>query len=479
MRRYRERKRLERASRDHVRVLPFEPFNQLPARADDPAAPKVDNRPYEIRFQEWAEAELIVPVGLRAGKPFRLMDWQVDFVRQTMRAGIRESGLSIARKNGKSALIGALLLFELVEMRRPGWRAVVASVTGELAKELRRQVEGLRDASGITGIRIMRSPQPGRVESVAGGEVTFLAADKATGVAIGADVSIVDEAGLLQESRRELWDNMRTCISGRDGRFIAISIRGDGPMFGEMAERKDDAAVHWQEYAPEENAPIDSEETWRAGNPGLGEIKSLEYMRDKARFSLATPADSNAFRAFDLNLPVSPTRASIVQVDDWRKCCVESESELPPPAGPCYVGVDLGGASSLSAVAAYWPDAAGRLDVWVAAPAQPDPVERGRRDGVGMVYARAVEAGFLLLTPGRTTSVPQLLGRSNRGRAGGRFRPGAWRGSLPPVRVDASSGRIRNQPRSRGQSRSRLPRYRRGPLRAWFVRRASVPKGCA
>ena len=79
-----------------------------------------------------------------------MADWQVDWLRGALASGIREAGLSVARKNGKSGLVAALVLAHLVgPLRRPAWRAVVCSLTGNLAKELRRQVEEIARASGL------------------------------------------------------------------------------------------------------------------------------------------------------------------------------------------------------------------------------------------------------------------------------------------------------------------------------------------
>ena len=99
-------------------------------------------------------------------------------------------------------------------LRRPAWRAVVCSLTANLANELRRQVEEIARASGLydaeaaaanrppTGERIAayKTPHPGRIVGP-DGDVTCLAADKATGHAVGADLAIVDEAGLLRAVR--------------------------------------------------------------------------------------------------------------------------------------------------------------------------------------------------------------------------------------------------------------------------------------
>ena len=106
--------------------------------------------------------------------------------------------------------------------------------------------------------------------------MTILASAQGTGHALGADLAIVDEAGLLQESQRDLWAAVMSSVSGRDGRLLAISIQGDGPMFWELGERADDDSVVWEKYAAPDDAALDDEEAWALANPGLADgIKSL------------------------------------------------------------------------------------------------------------------------------------------------------------------------------------------------------------
>ena len=399
MRGYRARKRAER----------HPPATPVPQASSDPAA----------AVAAWATATLQVPAGLLRGQPFALADWQVDWLRGALASGIREAGLSVARKNGKSGLVAALVLAHLVgPLRRPAWRAVVCSLTANLANELRRQVEEIARASGLydaekaaanrppTGERIAayKTPHPGRIVGP-DGDVTCLAADKATGHAVGADLAIVDEAGLLQEKHRDLWNAMQSCMSGRAGRLLAISIRGDGPMFSELAARHADPAVHWVEYAAPDGGALDDPVTWAAANPGLASgIKSLEHMQDRARAVAASPLDQASFRAHDLNLPQSPSRELLCDPDDWRACEVSTPAELPPRDGDCVVGFDLGYNESMSAVAAHWPGTC-RFEVWVAFPDIPDLATRGRADGIGDVYVRMHERGELRLYPGRVVPV--------------------------------------------------------------------------
>ena len=354
-------------------------------------------------FFAWAADKLRVPSGPLQGEPFLIDGWQQEFLREAH--GSRESGLSVARKNGKSGLIAAYLLGHLVgPLNRPDWRGVVVSLTGELAKELRLAIVLTAEASGFE-LQDRQTPAPGRVEGTRGAAVKFLASDRATGHAIGSDLAIIDEAGLLDEAHRELWNAVLSSTSGRNGRLLCISIQGTGPMFRELRDRAG-RGVCWHEYAAPLTAAIDQPATWHAANPGLKRgIKSFEYMRDMAQRALDSPADQPSFRAYDLNQPQDPSRESLCSLTDWMACV---HKQAAPRRGPCVIGYDLGGASSMTALVAFWP-ATGRAEAWGAFPSVPNLIDRGKRDGVGGLYQRMADRGELAVYPGRVTPVGDFL----------------------------------------------------------------------
>ena len=212
-------------------------------------------------------------------------------------------------QNGKSALIAALLLGYLCgPLNEAYWRGVVVSLTGALAKELRDQVEQIAEASGLAHlVTVRRSPSPGSVDGLSGSRLTCLASDRATGHGMGADLASIDEAGLLQENQRDLWGAVLSWVSARDGRLWAISIRGDSPMFSELAARAGQPGGVWHEYAAAEGTALDDEGAWHQSNPGLESgIKSITYMRDAAARAIASPADAASFQAYDLNRDCVP-----------------------------------------------------------------------------------------------------------------------------------------------------------------------------
>ena len=143
----------------------------------------------------------------------------------------------------------------------------------------------------------------------------------------------------MPESRRGLYSAVRSSVSARDGRTIAISIMGDGPLMGEVEQRAGDPAVVWHCYQAPTGCKLDDRAAWRAANPGLGTIKSETYMVDIARAALASPADQASFRAYDLNLPADPAREVILLPQQWDEC----ETETPPERdGQVVVGLDIG-----------------------------------------------------------------------------------------------------------------------------------------
>ena len=69
----------------------------------------------------WIESRLKIPAGPRRGERFLLDPWQRDFLADAMGSGIQEAGLSVSRKNGKTAVVAALCLAYLVGPgARPG-----------------------------------------------------------------------------------------------------------------------------------------------------------------------------------------------------------------------------------------------------------------------------------------------------------------------------------------------------------------------
>ncbi len=360
----------------------------VPAAPADPVA----------ALEAWAAATLKVPPGHPlAGQPMPLPAFAVDFLRAGW--GAHESALSIARKNGKSAIVAVLALGYLCgPLRAEGWRGAVASVSKEKAAELRAQVAAIAEASGLP-VTVRRSPYPGAVESSTGALDT-LSADRTAGHASGFDLVIVDETGLMPERSRELLAGLRSSVSARGGRVLHISVRGDSPLFREIL---DNPATVARVYAAPDGAAMDDRAAWAAANPGLGSIKQVSYMEAECARIAGAPGDESSFRAFDLNQALDPTQEMICSPDDLRACFL---ADPPGREGPCVLGFDFGESISATSAAAIWP-ATGRLETWMAFGDKPPLRDRQRRDDAP--YEAMLSRGELRLYPGRSMRLDPFL----------------------------------------------------------------------
>lgn len=351
-------------------------------------------------LSEWARANLKIPPGHPlAGQPMALPDFAESFIRDGWAA--HESALCCGRKNAKSAICAVLILGFLVgPLRRPGWRGAVASISQDKAAELRRQVVEIAEASGLTDLRIRRSPYPGSIEGPEGASFDTLSADRGAGHASGFDLVLVDECGLLPERYRDLLAGLRSSVSARAGRVVHLSIRGDSPLYAEIL--KNPATVA-HVYAAADDCDLDDRDAWAAANPGLGSIKQISYMAAEVERIKGAPGDEPSFRAYDLNQPLDPSAEMICEISDLRRCFVE---DPPPRSGDCFVGFDFGEATSGTAAAAIWPET-GRVETWLAFGDKPSLKARGLKDSAD--YLSMERRGELRTFEGRVVPVAAFL----------------------------------------------------------------------
>ena len=106
----------------------------------------------------------------------------------------------------------------------------------------------------------------------------------------------------------------------------------------------------------------------------------------------------------DLNLnkstPSTFDREAIVTPENWEACVC---AKPPARTSPVFVGLHLGGGTSMTACAFYWLDA-GRLEAYGALPASPDLEQRGENDFVGDMYLNMFERKELFVYPGIATN---------------------------------------------------------------------------
>lgn len=357
------------------------------------------------RVIKFIESYCRVPEGARVGEPLELAEFQKAFIRDTYQGGVRRAYLSIARKNGKSALIAALLLAHLVGPEAQPNTQIVSGARSRdqaaLVFELARKMVDLNpDLKEIIRIVPSKKMLVGLLRNV---EFKALAAEGKTAHGLSPVLAILDEVGQVQGPQDDFVDAITTSQGAHDSPLlIAISTQAptDGDLFSiwlDDAQSSGDSRVVSHIYRADETAELDDPSAWSAANPALGLFRSKADVEDQAEQAKRMPAQENTFRNLVLNQRVS-TVSPFVSRSVWQECASPVES---PVGHIAWGGLDLSSRTDLTAFVLVFQDEDG---VWHAVPRFWAPEqglrERSRNDRVP--YDRWAADGYLITTPGAT-----------------------------------------------------------------------------
>lgn len=354
-----------------------------------------------VRFLE----SLKVPEGPRAGRKLKLAPFQKDFVQGALSRHTTNAVLSIGRGNAKTALSAGIGLGALVGAwdNQPRREILIAARTQNQARVAWEFVQGLARTlpdDELARIRFRRSPRLEIEYEDAGGVGHFLRAISSDGKsALGTSptLAIMDERGHWPIDKGDDLENaLMSGLGKRGGKALMISTSAsdDSHPFSRWI---DDPlpGTYVQEHRPAPSLPADDVESLILANPGAayGIGSSIEWLEAQAKRAIQRGGSTLAsFRLYNRNERVAgETRDVLLTVDEWLNCEVDA---LPPRAGPCIIGIDLGGSASMTAVAYYWPETF-RLEVYGTFPSQPNLHDRGINDGVSARYVEMRERGEL------------------------------------------------------------------------------------
>jgi len=350
-----------------------------------------------------------------AGKPMKLMPWQVHDIIEPIYGWVDDQGLRryrraaifVSKKNGKSSLMAALVLYHLLADGEPGaavfgaavdriqagviYRSVAASVRAN--PELARALEVIDSRSTI-----VHRPTASRY--------TCLAADSWRAEGIDASAVVVDELhahrkpDLVQAltyagaaRAQPLVVAISTAGESRNGigyqwyqdaRLVEASPEANPTFFGKIYEAKEDDA-----------RGVESPEVWRDANPSLGvTISEKDFANDYAD-SLTSGTKRTSFLRYRLGI-WAQADARWFHGDDWAKC---GREPMEPLAGrPCWVGVDLASNLDMTSAAFVFREQDGSYSVewkyWVPSETVGDRVREG------IPYDTWIREGWVTVTDG-------------------------------------------------------------------------------
>ncbi|MCF2601934.1 terminase large subunit [Anaerovibrio lipolyticus] len=309
--------------------------------------------------------------GRWAGKPFKLLPWQEQIVRDifgTLKAnGNRQfttAYIEIPKKNGKSELAAAIALYMLFadgEASPEVYGAAAdrrqAAIVFDVAHQMVNMTAALAKRSKIlTATKRIVSGFNNGFYQVLSAEVTSKHGLNVSGL-------VLDE--VHAQPNRKLYDVL-TKGSG-DAReqplYFLITTAGNdtNSICYELHQkaldiiegRKVDPTFYPVIYGAPESADWTSPAVWKEANPSLGDTITMEKMQAACESAKQNPAEENSFRQLRLNQWVKQA-VRWMPMDKWDACGFPVDEDSLK-GRVCYGGLDLSSTTDITAFVLVFP----------------------------------------------------------------------------------------------------------------------------
>jgi len=349
------------------------------------------------------------PEGMLMGQLIKLEPFQRKFILAIYDnpVGTHSAYLSIARKNGKTALIACLLLAHLC-----GPEAVENSqiVSGAQSKEqaavvfhlAQKMVELNQDLMSRVRIHPSGKKLTGLSKNVS---YQALAAEGKTTHGLSPVLAILDEVGQVQGPT----DPFISAITTAQGAYenpLLIAISTQAPTAADLFSvwldsqaSAPDPRVVCHVYAADEDCEMDNRIAWAKANPALGKFRSLADVEKQCKNAMMMPANEPEFRNLVLNQRVEAVSPFVAR-SVW-----DANGEDPGDAKgrKVWVGLDLSSVNDLTALIAVDDTGGVHSAFWLPGEGLK---EKSRKDRVP--YDLWQRQGLLNTTPGKAIEFEYL-----------------------------------------------------------------------
>lgn len=353
------------------------------------------------------ETYLKIPEGSQVGKSIVLLPFQKKFIREVLDnpAGTELGILSIARKNGKTALIAALLLVFLVgpEARQNSQIVSGARSRKQAALVFKLAHKMLITAPQLKGLWKVTPSNNVLIGTARNVEYQAISAEAGTAHGLSPYLAILDELGQVKGEQDDFVEAIVTAQGAYDDAIkLAISTQAasDAALLSRWiddARSSEDPRIVCHVYEAPIDAELNDREAWRAANPALGKFRSLKDFEQWSAKAVRQPSEESGFRNLGLNQRVNRIDPFLSK-SLWLKNAGEPDDAVFYRR-PVWGGLDLSKTTDLSAFVLVAEDEKG---IWHVKPTFWKPAEliedHARRDRVP--YGRWAKDGALETPPG-------------------------------------------------------------------------------
>lgn len=316
--------------------------------------------------------------------------------------GTSRAYLSIGRKNGKTALIAAILLAHICGPEAVQNSQIISGARSRDQAALIYKMAAKMVALNPDLVRAVRTVPSGKMLIGLARNVEYRAISAEAGTAHGLSpvLALLDEVGQVKGD----YDAFIEAIETSQGAYekpllIAISTQAatDADLFSTwLDDAGSDPHIVSHVYKAPDDCSLMDESAWRAANPAIGEFRSLEGLRREMAQAERMPSKENSARWLYLNQRIEAT-SPFVSRSVWEACA----GDPGPLEGPIWGGLDLSEVADLTSLELVTRHPDGGWGVhstfWLPGDGLAD---KSRADRVP--YDRWHAAGQLDTTPGPT-----------------------------------------------------------------------------
>ncbi|OAI26948.1 terminase [Methylosinus sp. R-45379] len=357
----------------------------------------------------------------KTGREFQLDRWQERLVRRIYGPRhadgtriVRQVIMLVSRGARKTTLGAALALLHTVGHEKvANGQVFLAAYDREQARIAYQEAHGMvtshpkiKAATKILDYRheIRHSKSRATIKAVS--------SDANASNGLTPAFALIDEIHAWK--KRELLDVLRTGLSKTAGTLCLIisqAGRGQESVASEVYDyaRKvargeiEDPGTLPILFETPADADWRDETVWHKANPGLAlGYPDLPSLRQMAREAENRPALREKFRNDHLGVWLDSQQDPWIDSLIWDECAAAIPLEERGKEESCWLGVDLGSTSDLTAVVAAFRDQDDGFSLYPFVFAPEDSL-RPRQDRGEAPYVRWKEAGYLIATPGNVT----------------------------------------------------------------------------
>jgi phage terminase large subunit-like protein len=373
-----------------------------------------------LRVKRFIETYCSFSKGEWAGQPFILLPWQWDDIIKPLFGTVNDDGyrqyrncyVEIPKKNGKSELCAAVGLYMLTNDGEEGAEVYLAAADIQQAGIVYQAAATMVSNSPDLTRHIKRLDARRRlVFKKKNSFMQVLSSESYTKHGLSPSAVIIDEihahpngelyevltAGTDYARRQQIVLVITTAgIYDKESIWWKLRTRAQQVKAGTIEDHRLLPVLYLADL--EKDDPED-EELWKRVNPSLGQIFTLDKIRQDYNEAKQNPIDFQNFKRFRLNIPIRQL-SKWMPMDKWDSCAGPVDLESLK-GRKCYGGLDLSSKIDLAAFVLVFPpdDRDGIFDViWKIYCPEEGIIKRSQVDRVN--YDIWQKEGFLIATPG-------------------------------------------------------------------------------